>query len=76
MEVEILEKGYRVLDSGFYIVKEDTGQYFVHVSSWQTLEQAMDEAKKLAQTTTTGHYIVVRNKNGSVEIYRTLEKAY
>lgn len=76
MEVEILEKGYKVLDSGFYIVKEDTGQYFVHVSSWQTLEQAMEEAKKLARASTTGQYIVVRNKNGSGEIYRALEKAY
>lgn len=58
-----------VLDSGFYIVRD--GKYYVHVATWATYEQAVEEEKKLPRL--PGEYIIIRNEDGTGAIYRSLE---
>ena len=62
----------RVFDSGFYIVRD--GKYYIHVATWRTYEQAVEEEKKLPRL--PGEYIIIRNDDGSGAIYRSLESAY
>ncbi|MFQ6125717.1 MAG: hypothetical protein ACE5R6_14105 [Candidatus Heimdallarchaeota archaeon] len=75
MNVEILKTGYKYVDSGFFLVKEDTGEFYVHIATWNPFDKAVEEAKKLARKI-KGHYIVARKKNGSGDIYKALESSY
>lgn len=75
MNVEILETGYKCIDSGFYLIKEDTGQFYVHIATWKPFDKAVEEAKKLARKI-KGQYIVTRKINGSGDIYKALERSY
>lgn len=75
MNVEILETGYKCIDSGFYLIKEDTGQFYVHIATWKPFDKAVEEAKKLARKI-KGQYIVARKKNGSGDIYKAVESSY
>ncbi len=75
MNVEILDSGYKFTDSGFYLIREDTGQFYVHITTWKTFDKALEEATKLSGII-KGQYIVTRKKNGSGDIYKALESSY
>ena len=62
-----------IIDSGFYLVRDD--KYYVHIATWKTYEQAVEEVKGLPRTK-IDPYIVIRNEDGTGAIYRPLEESY
>ncbi len=59
-----------IYDSGFYLVRD--GQHYVHVATWETYEQAVEQAKKLHKPK-DDPYIIIRMEDGSGAIYRRVD---
>ena len=60
----------KIYDSGFYLERD--GQHYVHIATWETYDQAVEESKKLHKPN-DDPYVIIRQDNGSGAIYRRVD---